>query len=623
MSNFKNVTISVSGLETSTTYYYTFNGVGGNWPAVISAATGVVVAESPTKAYDINTAVKFCATTGSCYGDPNLLPYSIEDCRLDRNNVFAVLDFILRDQSNNIVFTKNIKVSCTDCITKPVISASYSNTLSDNNITNITLNVSNLLVGEQYAYRFYGLDGNWPVMLSNISGTIIPSRKDNNIITSKLTFNESTGLFVGDNNLLINPLNCVSSKDIYAVIYAEITPVSCLTESSRSDNILISCIDCLPVPTISTINSETITTTNKHPISVTINNLRKNAVYNYQFHSAGGNWPVNVNQVSGSFISNDTNFTLKSKLAFCDSSGICEISPNSILNPNISCLDKNDRYITAYLYVEPVGCNYQSCVSNHFTITCEDCLQKPTITLPSGGVATRQDYDLVMEFNNLVPGESYTYDFTGTYSNWPVVIDPASGTIFANSDSETIINKAVFCFPTGDALGQPGLLTYSINNVNRDYEYKFAKFRVNLYNSQCSDINTTSREFILTCDNCLPCLNCSTISFSGGPILALPTGCCSGTDMMFINVTGANPDNAYRYELTSLSGDISFVPDTGIVYVKNDGSSTIPVLMSTNLINKEQGLAQAKLIDINTGGEAIDFLGLICGSGCNNTGLLY
>lgn len=619
MSNFKNVTISVSGLETSNTYYYAFNGVGGNWPAVISVSSGVLTAESPTKAYDVNTAVQFCSTTGSCYGDSNLLPYSLEECRLDREEIFSVLDFILKDKTTDkVLFTKNVRVTCSGCVSKPSMTVSYDNYLTTTNSTNISLNISNLIVGEKYNYRFYGLDGNWPVMLSNISGTIIPTRADNNILVSKLTFNEATGLYSGDNNLLISPLNCVTDKDLYAVVYAELSPVSCSTEVSRSDNIFVSCNDCLPSPNISNISNSTISSTNKHPLFITINNLKKNNQYNYQFHSAGGNWPVNVNNVSGTFIANDESFILNSKIAFCDSTGICSSSSNSILNTSINCLDRNDKYLTAYLYVQPVGCSYQSCVSNHFTITCSDCLQKPTVTLPANASTTTQDYNLSMTFANLVVGQTYNYSFTGTYSNWPVVLDPASGTVIANSSSETIINKAVFCFPTGDALGQAGLLNYSVNNVNQDYAHKFAKFRVNLSQAGCSDINASSKEFILTCDDCLPCLNCSTIFFSGGPILTLPTGCCSGTDMMFVSVTGANPDNAYRYELSSLSGDVSFVPRTGLVYVNNNGSSVIPVLMSTNLVNKEQALAQAKLIDIGTGGEAVDFLGLICGSGCSN-----
>jgi hypothetical protein len=618
MSNFKNVTISISGLETNSSYYYAFKGVGGNWPAVISVSSGVLAADSPTQAYDINTSVQFCSTTGSCYGNSNLLPYSLDESRQDKEEVFAVLDFILKDTTTSeVVLTKNVRVMCSGCISKPSITAAYDNYLSTTNSATISLNISNLVIGQKYNYRFYGLDGNWPVMLSNISGTIIPNRSDNNVLISKLTFNEATGLYTGDNNLLISPLNCVPSKDLYAVVYAELIPVSSPAEVSSSESIFISCADCLPSPDISNISNATISSTNKHSLSISINNLKKNNEYNYQFHSAGGNWPVNVNKVSGTFIANDTSFLLNSKIAFCDSTGICSSSSNSILNTNINCLDRNDQYLTAYLYVQPVGCSYQSCVSNHFNITCSDCLQKPTVTLAPNASTTSQDYNLSMTFNNLVIGQTYNYSFNGTYSNWPVVLDPASGTVVANSSSETVINKAVFCFPTGDASGQAGLLPYSINNVNQDYEYKFTKFRVNLSNSLCSDINASSREFTLTCLDCLPCLNCSTISFSGGPMLALPTGCCSGTDMMFVSVTGANPDNAYRYELASLSGDISFVPRTGLVYVKNDGSSVIPVLMSTNLVNREQALAQAKLIDIATGGESIDFLGLICGSGCS------
>lgn len=619
MSNFKNVVVTVSGLEPNHLYYYTFDGLGGNWPATLSGGSGLLAVEASNKPRNITTAVQFCATTGSCYGSTNLLPHTIEPTRQDNSDIFTILNFVLRDaETDNAVLSQTVNVYCGDCIQYPTISATYDSVLTNSNSTNVVLNMSDLVVGETYYYTFHGLDGNWPVMLSNISGTIVPSRRDNNILNSRVTFLESSGLYVSDNNRVIEPVSCAADKDLYSVIYASFVAASSPNEAIKTDNIFISCNNCLPTPKINDITDIALTGSSQETLNINLENLYKNTRYNYMFHSVNGNWPVNISSLSGSFIANSPSFNLKTKIKFCESTGICYGSSNSILNSEIACLNTNDKYFTGYLYLSPVDCPQSSSTSNHFTINCENCVNRLSASLLPSDTTTTQNYDLIAQFSNLTVGKTYNYSYDGVYGNWPVVVDPASGSFIARSDSHTVSNKVVFCFPTGDAVGQPGLLDYTINSINQDYGYKFSKFRSFIVDSQCSDINAYSNEFTLTCDGCLPCLNCSTISFSGGPTIALPTGCCSGTDMMFISVTGANPNNAYRYELTSLSGDISFVPSTGMVYVKNDGSSIIPVLMSTNLIVKEQALAQAKLIDIGSSGESVDYLGFICGSGCSN-----
>lgn len=626
MSNFKNVTVTVSGLEPNHLYYYTFDGLGGNWPATLSGGSGLLAVEAANKPKNINTAVQFCATTGSCYGSSNLLPHTIEPTRQDNSDIFTILNFVLRDSvTDNVVLSQTVNVYCGDCIQYPVITSTYNSILTNTNSTNLVLNISDLVVGETYNYTFYGLDGNWPVMLSNISGTIVPSRRDNNILNSRITFVESSGLHVLDNNRVIEPVSCTADKDLYTVIYASLTAATSPNEAIRTENIFISCNNCLPTPKIvdignvvdNTIEDIVLSSSHQYPLSVKLENLHKNTRYNYMFHSVNGNWPVHINNLSGSFTANGPTFDLKTKFTFCESTGICYGSTNSILNSDIACLNTNNKYFTGYLYLAPIDCPQSSSTSNHFTINCSGCVNRLSASMMPSDQTTTQYYDLSTSFDNLVIGKTYNYSFDGIYGNWPVVIDPASGSITAKSSSHIVSNKVVFTFPTGDAIGQPGLLDYTINNITQDYGYKFTKFRSYIVDSECSDINAYSNEMVLTCNGCLPCLNCATISFSGGPTLMLPTGCCSGTDMMFVSVTGANPNNPYRYELSSLSGDITFVPSTGLVYVKNNGSSIIPVLMTTNLILTEQALAQAKLIDIGSGAEVVDYLGFVCGSGCS------
>jgi hypothetical protein len=287
---------------------------------------------------------------------------------------------------------------------------------------------------------------------------------------------------------------------------------------------------------------------------------------------------------------------------------------------------------TLYLYVEPADCQLQAGVSNQFDVHCNDCFIEPKISIQANNKVIL-DTDLAIEtdsqvtrfstlFDNLNKGDNYAYSFESLDANWPTIVDPPSGEFKARGNTQRVEHKLIFALPTGDALGSLGTLEYNINAYNQEYENKFVKFHANLYRKDCANMQYQSANVEMLCDGCLPCLNCSTISFSGSPILELPLSCCSGTDMMFISITGANPDSTYTYELTSLSGQIDFVPHTGIVYVGKGGNSTVPVLMTTKLTNREQGLAQARLTDIGTGAESLGFLGILCGEECNTQGTL-
>lgn len=633
MSHFRNVTVKISGLEPNASYDYAWVGLGGNWPALIGSKSGVMASDAYNSSYEVNTAVQFCATTGSCIGDSALLPYSTENCDVQSADVFSVLELVIKSQAtDSVVLTKNVRVVCEECTNKPTINATYTNTLNSltGNRSEIKVNLTKLIPQKTYYYKFISVDGNWPVTISNLSGSFVPAVSDATVYSSIL-FNEATGI-VSDNVFNNEVPQCLNDTDFNATISFElVSQDDCdVGQKYTSQPLTFNCRDCLGNLSIEPIGDINLTQSDGHfaHINAVIRNCQKNNVYNYQFHSAGGNWPVNINNISGSFIANDIKYSLTSLLSFCQSDTLCDVNNNSVLTPKTVCLTDSHRMNTLYLYVEPANCQLQSGASNQFHVHCDDCFIDPKISMGLNGNMFTGDYDITvftssqvqdlnLNFTNLVKGSNYAYSFEGIDGNWPVILDPPSGEFRAKKTNETRKHKVLFALPTGDALNNPGALYYNISSYNQEYEHKFSTFHTVLHKKDCEGAYYESVDFELTCKDCLPCLNCTTVSFSGSPILNLPLSCCSGTDMMFVSITGANPDEVYRYELTSLSGQISFVPHTGMVYMGKTGSTTVPVLMTTKLTNREQGLAQATLTDIGSGAETLGFLGILCGEECN------
>lgn len=634
MSHFRNVTVRISGLEPNASYDYAWNGLGGNWPALIGSKSGLIASDSYNSVYEVNTAVQFCATTGSCVGDSSLLPYSIEKCDIQSGDVYSVLELIIKRQATDQVeLTKNVRIVCEECTNRPSVSATYLNVLNTitGNRSEIKVDLQKLIPQKTYFYKFVSIDGNWPVTISNLSGSFVPSSSEATVYSS-LLFNEATGI-ISDNIFNNDIPPCLSDTNFNATISFQLeSEDDCeVGQKYTSHPLTFTCRDCLGNIVIDDILDINLGPSqgNYAHINTTIKNCHKNNRYNYQFHSAGGNWPVNINNVSGSFIANDsTSYKLVSLLSFCESNTVCDINDNAMLTPKSVCLTDSHKMNTLYLYVEPADCKLQAGVSNQFHVHCTDCFIEPSISMGLNGQLLLSDNDLTintsdqvndlnLEFRNLVKGSNYAYSFDGIDGNWPVIIDPPSGEFRAKKTIETRKHKILFALPTGDALNNAGALYYNISPYNQEYENKFSTFHAVLNKKDCEGSYYESNNMELKCADCLPCLNCTTVSFSGSPILNLPLSCCSGTDMMFVSITGANPDEVYRYELTSLSGQISFVPHTGMVYMGKSGSAIVPVLMTTKLTNREQGLAQATLTDIGSGAETLGFLGILCGEECN------
>lgn len=616
MSNHKLVSVNVSGLLPGETYSYFFTGKGGNWPSTITAPTGSIVSCCTDSVETIKTAVNFCATTGSCYGDPNLLPYDNAQCGKNVADIYTLLNLRVReDVSGDTVLKKDFSVTCDNCLPNITITTPAKVTLTSSNKYECVSTITGLQKNESYSYRFYPVDGNWPVRLTNVSGIIKPIGTSTSI-SSDIIFCETTGVCAPSSNVFFTESSCVSPKDLSAKIYLEIVPLSCAGESVRGDQMTVVCNNCLPIATITTIPSITLTSTNAQNINVLINNLRKYKSYNYAIHKVDGNWPVRLSAVTGSFTPNSESFILTSRLTFCETTGICGVSSNNILSASESCLDKNQLFSRLYVSVTPTECDTETVVSNHFSVLCNDCLPKIRVSLPSDvSITNSNTYTVSSTIDGLITGKSYNYEYDSINSNWPTVIEPISGTFIASSGSKQISSKLTFVYPSGDALGVNGLLDYTTNEVNQTYD-PYVTMNLLVESNDCEQDTASSRDFTATCDNCLPCLSCASAYFSGYPIMTLATGCCSGTKVMLVNVSGAVPFDNYIYALTGINGNASFSPATGLINFANGGSGVIQTLMTTSLINNQKTIVNVSLTHLDTNITNKSSLAIVCGTGC-------
>lgn len=107
----------VSGLEPNQSYYYSYRGLGSNWPTVImTPMSGVIKAVSNVS--KIKTTVSFCVNSGVCPpGTKGLLNY-VGSSTFDKNNLFTSIDLSVYKTGNSSdpTISDPLTVYCQDCL---------------------------------------------------------------------------------------------------------------------------------------------------------------------------------------------------------------------------------------------------------------------------------------------------------------------------------------------------------------------------------------------------------------------------------------------------------------------------------------------------------------------------
>lgn len=219
----------------------------------------------------------------------------------------------------------------------------------------------------------------------------------------------------------------------------------------------------------------------KYSFKPQIVNLKPYETYNYEWKVISSNWPVATNAISGVLKPASPTGTINSTIAFCPTTGTCSDKTLNYTLPAECSLETLDNpYITLQLSITSITSSSSipaESLSDPFTITCDDCLPKPKISIesisdtnvvePDSDDATTPYFDFKLNFNNLEIDQEYSYSINTVYSEWPIVFSsPTSGSfVVRSSNPHPIFGKLFFCPATGLCIPNSGSIPdYTLPN---------------------------------------------------------------------------------------------------------------------------------------------------------------
>jgi len=627
--NSQQIVTSVNGLVPNQLYTYVFSAIDSNWPVKVTPVSGQI--RSSSDSANIKSLITLCANENDCV---NGLDFTgTQNCDAGQSP-FAAVKLTVSPANSNLQspVSTDLTITCDHCIPKLLLTLPSTIQLDriTKNKTSLNLVASNLKVGKQYIYRINSVDANWPAIVTPVSGRLTANYETMNI-PMKVTLCPSTGLCPSNSSDVIDYSiddKCLvdySNVERFVRFNAEITGDDCSGSLDKvySNDLTVSCLDCLPrvkasIPNMMLLSSDSL---NVNTFSAELTDMVPGQKYEYLFKTNDSNWPTLIYPITGIISSDSSTTTIPARVTFCRSTGLCENADNLLdytYSSSSLYTEGLERYSSVVLEVKPVDCSYISpTTSNAMLVRCDDCLPTPSLahssnafTLSSPGV---NRYQLSTSAQNLIPGETYSYSLNYVDSNWPTIVSKQSGQFVAVGSSKNIVTELQFCFPSGScAINTTDVMPYRVSPITSNTN-KYTTINLSIVDNTSATAPTISDDFTLTCANCLPNVNYSVL-FSGGPTMVLPTNCCSGNQVVRVNISGAIPGDAHTYELTSSSPNVSFMPNSGQVIFKQGGVGTIVSMMSTALSTEESAIAQCKLTNVSSNIEAVDFLVIKCGA---------
>lgn len=628
-SNTKQIATAVNGLIPNQVYTYVFTSIDSNWPVKVTPVSGTIRPSSDSS--NIKSLVTLCANSGDCANGLSFV--ATQNCDAGQTPFSAIkLTVSPANGSLQSPASTDFTISCDNCIPKLslVLPATVRLDRLSKNKTAMNLVASNLKLGKQYVYHINSVDANWPAIVTPISGRLT-AQYDSMNIPLTVTLCPSTGLCPSASNDVIDysiDSNCLlgyANVERFVRFNADIAGNECddASDKAYSNDVTISCVDCLPRAKVSIPNIMLLDAASKNVniFTADLTDLVPGQKYEYSFKSVDSNWPTLVYPVTGIISTELTSISLSSRVTFCRSTGLCENAENVLdyTFDNSSLYSEGlERYSSIILEIKPVDCSsIPTSTSNTMLVRCDGCLPTASLTHSSNSVVLSSPgtnrYQLATTAQNLIAGESYSYEVNYVDSNWPTIVSKQSGEFTAVSSNKNILTELQFCFPSGSCSQNPvDVMPYRVSPITTNTN-KYATINLSITDTTISSSPTISDDFTLTCSNCLPNIN-YTMAFSGGPTLVLPTNCCSGNQVMRINIGGAIPGDIHNYVLSASSPNVSFMPTSGQMIFKQGGSGTIVTMMSTSLSSETSAIAQCKLTNISSNIETVDFLVVKCGS---------
>jgi hypothetical protein len=562
--NSKTFNVKCEGLIPNQEYTYVLNGGGGNWPLKVTPRSGIITTSSSD--FTVNGLLSFCPSTGACPStDPSIINYQNIQNRRFTEDPYSIIDVSLtpNDSTFQNKVAGSFSATCVDCIPAiQILSPNFVNIGSNHSNNEFEVTINNLVIGEQYNYSFAGLDGNWPLILSPQSGSIIAT-SDSMRLPVVATFCTATGLCPSGSAGIMPYTNLRSSSVALNSIKKQsrfkmsLNQNAYATPVAYSNDIVAVCNDCLPLLRARLPLNTTLSfgDGNYTDFNLEIDNMVPGIEYQYVFKNIDSNWPAIINPLSGSIIRNNvgsTTYTVPVSVTLCQSTGLC---PNGCANvltytaaPN--CNNKIARFKAE---VTPIGYDIPSVNSNAYIVTCDTCIPQPSATIPNVIVGDDNESSFNVVINNLSPTSEYRYKFISLDSNWPVSINPISGVITSVSD-HTLSVSTSFCQTTGVCPnGSPNILPYMAGS-NKQFNFgslnKFAKIRLEIdpvlpLNNDLATIY--SNEAMIKCSGCIP-----------APVIEVPKDVTVGSsNTATINMVGTDlsPNTSYKYKVLSIDSN--------------------------------------------------------------------
>jgi len=619
ISNTYSFVSTVSNLIPGETYKFTYKGINSNWPATVYPISGTIKAVSDT--FVLPTKVTLCSATGLCPNNtPGVIQYTTNsECLIDNDtkNVNLILEIEPSNCSYPPIYSNQLNMTCDNCIPELFAIIPTSAKLeAGNDFFDINANIGNMSPNRAYFYEFTGVDANWPVLIYPQSGIIKPSSASATI-GAKLTFCPSTGICpTGAPHVLNYSLepDCMigfGGLDKYIRLLLNVKDVECPSVKTSSNELRLSCADCLNhVHILNTGAPEVTLTANNAPdynfeLNSQLSGLIPGESYKYNINYVDSNWPCVVSRQSGEFLATTHTKTIRTNIGFCLPSGSClDSNDETILTYKSNKLyDKIDKkFITLNMSLDALDCSVPRVYSNDFTLFCEGCASMnslnvkfagyPTVSL--SGCACSGTQLASVSVTGAIPGNTYDYLFTS--SNNKLSFSPVSGTVtFGPSGSGDIMSIMNLAFNMDDKAVVQMKLKDKSNNIE-----------------------TTDQLAVQCVNNEESCKIISPLylKFSDSPELTLAGCACSGTKLMSVVITGAIPNNTYNYTFASTSNKITFSPTSGTMVFGTSGSGNIMSIFNLVLASGDQSIVQVKLTDATKNVEAIDYLPIKCSGTC-------
>jgi hypothetical protein len=507
-SYIKEAKFSINKLIKTLEYEYEIevDGTPGNWPVVAIPKSGNFIADSRSR--EIDARIIFCPNTGICNeNNPDVLPYNLDySCGFkNKDLLFTNLRLKVNEKgSSDFSYSPIQHIECSDCLTSSVASFSGNTNLNEStkNTTKITTNLSNLLPGQHYFWSFGKQASNWPVTVYPSSGSFISPDTSYSIDTI-ITFCKDTSGCSGSPGYLSHTQDHLSDLHKYINLNFTINNSEHCYFDDADYNLNIYCDDCI-LPTTITNFDNTINDDEIIMLSGAISELVPNRSYSYIFESLGGNYPLIVQNISGSFIAENTDESIVTNAKFCCPSGSCS---GTIFPKTHSSFVDNILFQNVKLTLTDNLSN----TSKYKSTKVEQKKLDPFFVVPSNITLSEESRGctkLNVSLNDCLKDHTYYYSYKIKDSNWPVYLDNISGVISNVSGTIDIGSNLTFCASSGLCSGLSGVFDSTKSEARKIDNYCFNQKYVSLYlevipNCYPNDMVFSSDTIIVYCENCL------------------------------------------------------------------------------------------------------------------------